>query len=76
MLGATYTSLESGSAITSGGPGYAMGGGRGNSIFTFTCAIAGIGTASAKVTNIVPKNSFFILLPPEFQMLPLLDHTP
>lgn len=43
-----------------------MGGGRGNPIpiFTFTSAIVGIGTTIANAKSNVPKDNFFILLPP------------
>ena len=64
MSGATYTPSVSGIAITSGGAANSIGGGRGISIFTFICAIVGMGTTIANIKRIVPKSNFFILLPP------------
>ena len=43
-----------------------MGGGRGIPTLIFTCAIVGKGTAIANTKRIVPKNNFFIFLPPLF----------
>jgi hypothetical protein len=41
-----------------------MGGGRAMLTFTDTLAIVGKGTAITNAKSTVPKNSFFILLPP------------
>ena len=41
-----------------------MGGGSGMPICISTCAIAGMGITIANARNNVPKNNFFILLPP------------
>jgi hypothetical protein len=41
-----------------------MGGGRGKPMLIFTSAIVGRGTTIANAKRIVPKSSFFILLPP------------
>ena len=43
-----------------------MGGGKEIPIPIFTLAIVGIGVKIAKAKRIVPKSSFFILLPPLF----------
>jgi hypothetical protein len=40
-----------------------MGGGRGKLIRISTAAIIGMGMAITNANNIVPKSSFFILLP-------------
>jgi hypothetical protein len=64
MLGITYTSSVSGITITSGGAANTMGKGREMPILTSTPAIVGIGNTRTKAKSIVPKNNFFILLPP------------
>ena len=50
--------------INSGGAANTMGGGKQILTFILTCAVIGIGTTLTNAKRIVPKSSFFILLPP------------
>jgi len=54
----------SGITITSGGAANTMGGGKEIPIPIFTPAFVRIGVKITNAKNIVPKSSFFILLPP------------
>ena len=54
----------SGITINSGGATNTIGGGREIPMFISTLAIVGIGMTNINVKSIIPKNNFFILLPP------------
>jgi hypothetical protein len=53
-----------GSTINSGGAENTMGGGLAILTFISIPAIVGIGSMNINVKSIIPKNNFFILLPP------------